>query len=64
MRQSLLLLATAVASTTASIIQYAPDTLIAALLPRQAPGTPEYDCHANCGTIPLCSYPGVHEKTD
>ena len=40
--------AIATASATAAGSLTYPDT--AALLRRQAPGTPQYDCHANCGT--------------
>lgn len=48
MRSSLLTLMAIVAATaTAAASLSYPDT--AALLRRQAPGTPQYDCHANCG---------------
>ncbi|KAL5391430.1 hypothetical protein DPSP01_001298 [Paraphaeosphaeria sporulosa] len=44
---SCLLLAYFLALTTAS---FTPDAFFATLLKRQAPGSPEFACHDNCGT--------------
>jgi len=55
MRRSLILLGatTAIAAASAVSELNLPDTVpqdTRRLLQRQTPGTPQYDCHANCGT--------------
>jgi hypothetical protein len=45
----MLLLTVAFAFIASPILALASELEIPALLGRQAPGTPEYDCHASCG---------------
>jgi hypothetical protein len=52
------LIAAFVAAAGASSLQ-AEDAVFAALLKRQAPGTPSYNCHDNCGTFVPFSIPDL-----
>ncbi|KAL5412550.1 hypothetical protein PMIN04_009802 [Paraphaeosphaeria minitans] len=55
------LLASFLALTTAS---FTPDALFATLLKRQAPGSPGFACHDNCGTAITISKAGGDYCTD
>ncbi|KAF2441072.1 hypothetical protein P171DRAFT_475517 [Karstenula rhodostoma CBS 690.94] len=57
-----LILTSCLAFTTAALT--APDPLFATLLKRQAPGSPAYACHDNCGTAITVAKAGGDYCTD
>jgi hypothetical protein len=46
-----------VVAVSATPLSYEEDDHFAILLKRQAPGTPAYDCHDNCGMFPASTLP-------